>query len=129
MLRTIELVDPAVARGDLDDDGLLTAHDLDLVCAALLDNTPDDRFDLNGDGTNDHADFETMVASIVGSPLGDANLDGVFNSSDLVQVFQAGGYENPLGTRVGWAEGDWNCDGQFLSSDLVLVFQLGDYHN
>jgi hypothetical protein len=60
-------------------------------------------------------------------PYGDANLDGIFNSSDLVQIFQRGQYEDGRTGNSGWAEGDWNCDGEFNSSDLVLAFQTGGY--
>ncbi len=72
--------------------------------------------------------------------FGDANLDGEFDSSDLVMVFSTGAYERavesssegPFPIRwprqdVGWAEGDWNADGRFTSSDLVLAFQDGGY--
>ncbi|MCA9196057.1 MAG: hypothetical protein KDA87_00915 [Planctomycetales bacterium] len=56
---------------------------------------------------------------------GDANLDRVFDSSDLVQVFAAGVYEtNDL---AGWQDGDWNDDGVFDSSDLVAALQIGEY--
>jgi hypothetical protein len=53
------------------------------------------------------------------------NLDGVFDSADLVFVFQRGGYES--GESAGWAEGDWNGDGLFSSADIVLAFQDGGY--
>jgi hypothetical protein len=56
---------------------------------------------------------------------GDANLDGAFNSSDLVQVFQAGKYESLLDAE--WGEGDWNFDGLFDSKDLVGALQQGAY--
>ena len=52
---------------------------------------------------------------------GDANGDGEFNSSDLVDTFQAGKYER--GIDATWQEGDWNRDGRFDSSDLVAAFQ------
>jgi hypothetical protein len=60
-------------------------------------------------------------------PLGDANLDGRFNSSDLVQVFAAGQYEDALAGNSTWSTGDWNGDGEFTTSDLVLAFQVGQY--
>ena len=59
--------------------------------------------------------------------VGDANLDGVFDSSDLVQMFQAGEYENDVAGDSVWADGDFNGDGEFDSSDLVLAFQAGTY--
>ena len=56
---------------------------------------------------------------------GDSNLDGVFNSSDLVYVFSQGKYEtNELAS---WADGDWNGDGSFDTQDLVFTFQHGYY--
>ena len=56
---------------------------------------------------------------------GDANLDGEFNSRDLVEVFQAGKYETPQ--AADWSEGDWNLDGQFDSQDLIAALQRGTY--
>ncbi len=56
---------------------------------------------------------------------GDSNLDGIFDSSDLVQVFQFGRYETNQPAL--WSEGDWNTDGYFDTSDLVLAFQSGGY--
>ncbi|MCA9200078.1 MAG: alginate lyase family protein [Planctomycetales bacterium] len=57
--------------------------------------------------------------------IGDANVDGEFDSSDLVDVFQAGLYESA--ERATWATGDWNRDGQFNSTDLVAAFSQGGY--
>ena len=54
--------------------------------------------------------------------LGDSNDDRIFNSSDLVAVFQAGKYEDAT-----FGEGDWNQDGGFTTADLVFVFQAGHY--
>lgn len=56
---------------------------------------------------------------------GDANLDGVFDSQDFVQVFTAGLYETNL--PAFWWEGDWNEDGVFDSGDFVVAFQAGMY--
>jgi hypothetical protein len=56
---------------------------------------------------------------------GDANLDGHFNSMDLVQVFQAGKYETSQ--AADWSQGDWNFDGRFDSQDLIATFQQGTY--
>jgi hypothetical protein len=58
---------------------------------------------------------------------GDANLNGEFNSSDLVDVFQLGQYEDGVAANSGWAAGDWNGDREFDSSDFVTAFQAGGY--
>lgn len=59
--------------------------------------------------------------------IGDVNGDGLFDSSDLVLIFQAGRYEDPDSPQVTFEEGDWNGDGRFDSSDLILAFQQGMY--
>ena len=43
-----------------------------------------------------------------GTWAGDANLDGEFNSSDMIVVFQAGLYET--GAAALWANGDFDVD-------------------
>jgi hypothetical protein len=51
---------------------------------------------------------------------GDANIDGLFNSADLEQVFQRGEYEDTLVGNSTWYDGDWNSDHEFDSSDLAV---------
>jgi hypothetical protein len=60
-------------------------------------------------------------------PTGDSNNDGVFNSSDLVKVLQAGQYEDDVEGNSTFDEGDWNGDGDFDSGDLVYALQTGNY--
>ena len=59
--------------------------------------------------------------------FGDVNDDCIFNSTDLIAVFQAGEYEDEIDGNSTHEEGDWNGDGDFDSSDLVFVFQNGNY--
>ena len=58
---------------------------------------------------------------------GDVNGDGLFNSSDLVEVFQVGEYEDGIAGNSTFEDGDWTGDGEFDSADFVFVFQLGIY--
>ena len=60
-------------------------------------------------------------------PYGDANRDGVFDSSDLVQVFQRGEYEDDVLDNSDWSDGDWDGDGEFTTSDLVVALQANVY--
>jgi hypothetical protein len=69
--------------------------------------------------------FAPESPSTVPPIAGDANRDGLFDSSDLVLVFQAGKYET--GESAIWEEGDWNGDLVFDSGDLVVAFQSGRY--
>ncbi|MEZ6119800.1 MAG: hypothetical protein R3C28_24980 [Pirellulaceae bacterium] len=58
---------------------------------------------------------------------GDANLDGLFDSADLVQVFAAGEFEDGILKNSTWHEGDWNDDLEFDTADLVAAFRAGNY--
>jgi hypothetical protein len=87
--------------------------------------------DIDGDGNMDVVGAVYASGAIAWYEqrlVGDANDDGVFNSSDLVQVVQAGKYEdgNPASNAT-FDEGDWNGDGVFNSGDIVVAFQAGHY--
>ena len=111
--------------GDFDGDGDTDVADVDLLCAGI--RAHDLVFDLTNDGRIDDDDLQHMINEILGTSRGDANLDGRFDSSDLVEVFQAGQYEDNVQGNSTWATGDWNCDGDFDTSDLVAAFQDGGY--
>ena len=70
---------------------------------------------------------EFLLAETASRLPGDANLDGSFDSTDLVVVFQAGEYEDEVTGNSTWEEGDWNGDSEFDSGDLVRAFQAGHY--
>ena len=46
-----------------------------------------------------------LVLDILGTYYGDANLDGVFNTSDFVLVFQVGKYEDDVPGNATWEGG------------------------
>jgi hypothetical protein len=114
-------------QADFDQDGNVNVADIDLLCAAIKEGRFDRRYDLHADGTVDRLDLDLLVEGILRSSYGDANLDGRFDSSDLVQIFQRGEYDDTIPGNSTWADGDWDCDGEFDSSDLVLAFQRGRY--
>ena len=122
--------------GDFNSNGILDAGDIDLLSSKdLLDHNPSvatnrprtPTLDLNGDSREDDFDRKFWVHSLAETHFGDANLDGEFNSHDLLRVLQAGKFE--LGLRAGWAEGDWNGDGQFNSFDVVAALGDGGYQH
>ncbi len=114
-------------RGDFNGDGWVGSDDISLMCAALDAPDSSKQFDLTSDNLVDQRDFEFMIEEILQTSVGDANLDGVFDSADLVLIFQAGEYEDETLDNSSWAEGDWDCDGDFTSADLVKAFQRGKY--
>lgn len=111
--------------GDFDHDGLVTVADLNQLHAAL--QVGDNAYDLDGNGTLDTADWRRMVLDVMGGVAGDVNWDGVFDSRDLVLVFQAGHYDDAVPKNSSWSRGDWNGDGDFTSADLVFAFQTSIY--
>ena len=113
--------------GDFNSDRVLDAQDIDRLTANL--GELDLWFDVNYDNTVDLADHRMWVKDLKGTWFGDANLDGEFNSGDLVDVFAAGKYvvDPDTAETATWAEGDWNGDMLFDSGDLVLAFEDGGY--
>ena len=111
---------------DINGDGQITPDDIDALCVQVMqENNP--AYDLNRDAATNLDDVMFYVEQLLGTTAGDRNLDGKFNSTDLVVLFQIGEYEDGVAKNSTWAEGDWNCDSEFDSSDLVLAFQSGSY--
>jgi hypothetical protein len=50
-------------------------------------------FDVNNDSLLNRDDINVWVKGLFGSWIGDANLDHVFNSVDLVQVLASGKFQ------------------------------------
>ncbi len=115
--------------GDFNGDGQLDAQDIDLLHAAIRTQSPDPQFDLNDDGQLNDKDSSVLVHDLLLTSYGDTNLDGVFESSDLVSVLQMGQYEDAIVGNSGWEQGDWSGDGDFDSGDLVLSMTDGCYES
>jgi hypothetical protein len=84
-------------------------------------------FDLNDDSLVDAADRVVWIADVKQTYVGDANLDGEFNSSDFIFALASGEYEDGVEANSGWSTGDWNGNAEFDSSDLVNALQAGGY--
>lgn len=110
-------------RGDFNANGSLDAGDIDALTTEVLAGNHPSSFDLTGDGFVNDNDRIFWVEEIRKTYFGDANLDGVFNTSDFVLVFQAGEYHDELALNSTWATGDWDGDGDFTSGDFVRAFQ------
>ncbi|MCA9213776.1 MAG: hypothetical protein KDB27_11960, partial [Planctomycetales bacterium] len=112
---------------DANGDGTVDDADIDIVAGAMNGLEGGRGFDFTNDGVTDRDDIDHLVNEVLHSVYGDSNLDGVFDSSDLVKVFQAAEYEDGIDGNSTWAEGDWNGDGDFNTQDLVFVFQKAQY--
>ncbi len=113
--------------GDFDGNGVLDSSDIDALSEAVRANSNDAGFDVNGDGTVDDGDRTFWIKDLRKTWVGDANLDGVFNTVDFLAVFQIGEYEDAIAGNSTWAEGDWTGDGDFNSGDFLAAFQDGGF--
>ncbi len=114
--------------GDYNKDGVLDAADVDLQSAEMKKDAADQDlalYDHNEDKVVNVDDRLIWVKDLRKTWVGDSNLDNEFNSSDLVQVFASGKYEQDA--MAGWGEGDWDGNMRFESSDLVFAFSDGGY--
>lgn len=109
-------------------------NDIDLLHSLILHGMrqfwlPVAMFDLNNDGNITRLDSTVWVKDIKHTYLGDADLDGEFDSGDLVSVLAAGQYEDTIDDNSSWGTGDWNGDSEFNSSDLVVALANGGYES
>ena len=111
--------------GDFNDDGVLDALDIDDLTAQSASGTNPPLYDLNADSVVDTADVTVWIKDLKNSWVGDADLNGEFNSGDLVVVLASGTYENDVASV--WSLGDFNGDARTDSGDLVAALADGGY--
>ena len=116
---------PTEIGGDLNYNGALDQHDLDILTKNVAVGATNLKLDIDDNESVSVSDVYHWVTELKSTWLGDANLDGEFNSRDLVDVFKSGKYES--GHMASWAEGDWNADERFDSSDIIVAFQDSGY--
>jgi hypothetical protein len=111
---------PEPGPRDYDGDGDLDGDDIDALVGEIVAGTNDLAFDLTADGVVDNADLtdwlsEAATYNAFTFPylLGDANLDGSVNASDLNALGR-----NWLGSPNAWQSGDFTADGRVDAMDL-----------
>jgi parallel beta-helix repeat protein len=107
------------AAGDLDFSGVIDGTDIDLLAARIRQGEAGPDADLNGDAQLNFTDHVYLIEQILGTRLGDANLDGRVDATDF-----AAWNENRFGAQTGWSSGDFNGDGVTDVGD----FQLWNRH-
>ena len=88
--RAAEFLGLGGLAGDFNGDGLLDVADINRLSAESAAGNHRAEFDLDNDGFVNASDISVWVRDLKQTWLGDANLDGEFNSTDLVVVFAAG---------------------------------------
>lgn len=113
--------------GDFDSNQVVDAADIDRLYLEIRENTSDLSFDLDDNGTVDQNDANYLIETVLGTTFGDSNLDGVFDSKDIIAIFSSGEYQDELALNSTWSTGDWNGDGEFDSTDIIAALQTGAY--
>ena len=100
--------------GDLNDNELLDAGDIDMLRASILVGTDELTFDLDGSGMVDEADVIFLVEVLMGTRFGDADLNGGVTASGdgAILLANLGGVQQ----TKGWASGDFNGDRHVTAS-------------
>ena len=75
----------------------------------------------------DQQDVRKWIRALKNTWMGDTNIDGEFNSGDLVALFTAGEYEDGIPMNSNWSTGDFDGDGDFGSGDLIAAFADGGF--
>lgn len=116
---------------DVNGDGFVTPLDALMVANRLNETSgvaiDTGSLDANDPTTVDDVDAVEDFFAHIQSTAGDSNLDGKFDSSDLVQVFQRGLYEDDEPRNATWEDGDWDGDRDVTTADLVFAFVHGTY--
>jgi len=119
---------PSSAKpGDFNADGKLGIDDLDALSGAVRSGSNPASYDVTGDKLVNQDDRLKWVNELKNTWVGDTNLDGEFNPSDFILVFQAGQFEDSTPGNSTWSTGDWDGNGDFTTTDFVLAFQGGGY--
>ena len=103
--------------GDYNASGNLDVGDVDLMADQLRSPDPDRVrvFDVNGDGETDLADHAELVTQVIGTSLGDANLDGEVAFDDFLAL------STEFGKDGNWAQGDFDANGKIEFADFLLL--------
>ena len=131
-IERIDLTSPHETLLKLDPQTLLGLSDESNEL--IVELSVNDRVDPGDDWTTIPPDDRDYLARRHGNAIllttpepGDANLDGIFNSTDLVTILVTGEFEDGIPNNSTFREGDWDGDGDFTTSDFIFALQAGNY--
>ncbi len=104
------------AEGDVNQDGLTDADDIDALAAAIRDGDDSAQFDLNGDETVDNVDYDFLVDELLNVQRGDIDLSGAVDFADFLVLSSNFG-----STDAKWSDGDLDGDGEVSFTDFLLM--------
>ena len=116
--------------GDFDANEVLDASDVEMLSTRIRGELAqtwllDEMFDISDDATVDEHDLAYWVHDVKQTWIGDGDLDGEFNSDDLIRALAANTYEQDVDAT--WLTGDFNASGRFDSLNLMDALDDGGY--
>lgn len=108
----------AGVAGDVTGNGIVDATDIDFLGAMINRGTTVSFYDLDSSGAVDPTDREFLVENVLGTFLGDANLDGRVDARDLNAV---GIHWQGAGDCLRWADGNFDSDRDVDVTDLNVL--------
>ena len=105
------------AIGDFNEDQSVDATDIDLLFAALSDNSSDVQFDVNDDGVVNNSDKDHLLLNVIGTLPGDTDLDGKVEFDDFLKLARR------FATEGGWADGNFSPDPLVDFQDFLALAQ------
>ena len=117
----------ATPLGDFNGNGVLDVADINDLTVRVAAGENPATYDLNKDARVNTKDIHSWVTDLANTWIGDSNLDGLFNSSDLIAAFSTGEYEDAVAQNSTWSSGDWDGNGEFDSNDLIAALAEGGY--
>lgn len=101
---------------DFTGDGILDVNDVDTLQTHIHTMEGDPKFDLTGDGAVDEQDLQHVIQNVLGTRLGDSDLDRDVDFEDFVAL------TNNFNKQVtSWSEADFNGDGLVSFVDFNLL--------
>ncbi|MCA9262763.1 MAG: lamin tail domain-containing protein [Planctomycetales bacterium] len=102
--------------GDFNGDEVVDALDIDRLFHAVHTESDLSIFDLDGNSNVDASDVDYLVSNVLGTQIGDFNLDGAVDGTDFNVWFT----HKFTDCGVSWASGDASGDGVVDGSDFNL---------
>ena len=119
-VRRMNLLVTSFPPFDFNTDGSVDVTDIDLLIGEIVADGNSGLFDLSGDGVVDNTDLTQWLSAAANHNgfagaylLGDSNLDGLVDATDLNKLALGWQQDNRL-----WSWGDFTADGNVDAQDL-----------
>ena len=116
---TVYVSSVVIESGDFNGDKIVDNLDIDLLRTAVIANSSDANFNIDGLGdlnVPDEADFDFLISNIIRTEPADGDLNKIINLTDFQLIAN-----NFTSTGTGWAQGNFNLDDITNFDDFVIL--------